>query len=370
MACQLKTLLVLLFFLLISNLQHCVNGIPQVPCLFIFGDSLSDNGNNNNLVTRAKANYQPYGIDFPEGPTGRFTNGRNIGDIIAELLGFENYIPPFASAPEGFEILKGVNYASGSAGIRNESGQHLVILSPELQGNRISLDRQLQNHQYTVSHIIEMLGGNQRATMYLSKCMYSITIGSNDYLSNYFLPMFYPTSQQYTPEQYAKLLIQQLTQQTLYRYGARKVVLYGLGQLGSIPIVLSLCGIISSSCEDSFNKVVQLFNDRLLSLVADLNKNLWQAKFIFINTTSMDLEYTSSTFQGSMVKNASCCELLGFGQFQCSPSGYVCHNRSQYMFWDAVHPTEAAYEFYGGRAYRAQSPTDAYPFDISYLAKL
>ncbi|KAK4564890.1 hypothetical protein RGQ29_006800 [Quercus rubra] len=362
MACQLKTLLMLLVFLLISNLQHCVNGRPQVPCLFIFGDSLSDNGNNNNLVTMAKVNYQPYGIDFPAGPTGRFTNGRNIGDIIAELLGFENYIPAFATAPKGFEILRGVNYASGSAGIRNESGQHL--------GNRISLDRQLQNHQYTVSHIIEMLGGYHRATIYLSKCMYSITIGSNDYLSNYFLPMFYPTSQQYTPEQYAKLLIQQLTQQlmTLYRYGARKVVLYGLGQLGSIPAVLSLCGIISSSCEDSLNKVVQLFNDRLISLVADLNKNLWKAKFILVNTTSM--EYASSTFQGSTVTNASCCELLGFGQFQCSPSGYVCHNRSQYMFWDAVHPTEAAYEFYMGRAYRAQSPTDAYPFDISYLAKL
>ncbi|KAF3950572.1 hypothetical protein ACB098_07G021500 [Castanea mollissima] len=361
MACQLKTLLMLLVFLLISNLQHCVNGRPQVPCLFIFGDSLSDNGNNNNLVTMARANYQPYGIDFPEGPTGRFTNGRNIGDIIAELLGFENYIPPFATA-EGFEILKGVNYASGSAGIRNESGQHL--------GNRISLDRQLQNHQYTVSHIIEMLGGNHKATIYLSKCIYSITIGSNDYLSNYFLPMFYPTSLQYTPEQYAKLLIQQLTQQvmTLYRYGARKVVLYGLGQLGSIPAVLSLCGIISASCEESFNKVAQLFNDRLISLVADLNKNLWKAKFIFINTTGM--EYASSTFQGSMVTNASCCELLGFGQFQCSPLGHVCHNRSQYMFWDAVHPTEAAYRFYGGRAYRAQSPTDAYPFDISYLAKL
>ncbi|KAM3693957.1 hypothetical protein ACB098_07G021500 [Castanea mollissima] len=279
MACQLKTLLMLLVFLLISNLQHCVNGRPQVPCLFIFGDSLSDNGNNNNLVTMARANYQPYGIDFPEGPTGRFTNGRNIGDIIAELLGFENYIPPFATA-EGFEILKGVNYASGSAGIRNESGQHL----------------------------------------------------------------------------------------TLYRYGARKVVLYGLGQLGSIPAVLSLCGIISASCEESFNKVAQLFNDRLISLVADLNKNLWKAKFIFINTTGM--EYASSTFQGSMVTNASCCELLGFGQFQCSPLGHVCHNRSQYMFWDAVHPTEAAYRFYGGRAYRAQSPTDAYPFDISYLAKL
>ena len=55
---------------------------PQVPCYFIFGDSLVDNGNNNDLVTMAKANYPPYGIDFPQGVTGRFTNGRTIADII------------------------------------------------------------------------------------------------------------------------------------------------------------------------------------------------------------------------------------------------------------------------------------------------
>ena len=59
-----------------------------MPCFFIFGDSLSDNGNNNNLVTKAKANYQPYGIDFPGGPTGRFTNGRNLVDIIGQYLPF------------------------------------------------------------------------------------------------------------------------------------------------------------------------------------------------------------------------------------------------------------------------------------------
>ena len=69
MACQMKKkLLLLLLVLLVSNLQHCVNGTQQVPCFFIFGDSLSDNGNNNNLVTKAKANYQPYGIDFPGDP--------------------------------------------------------------------------------------------------------------------------------------------------------------------------------------------------------------------------------------------------------------------------------------------------------------
>ena len=44
----------------------------------------------------------------------------------AKLLGFENFIPPFATA-RGRDILKGVNYGSGGAGIRDETGQMLVI---------------------------------------------------------------------------------------------------------------------------------------------------------------------------------------------------------------------------------------------------
>lgn len=55
---------------------------PQAPCYFVFGDSVFDNGNNNALNTIAKVNYLPYGIDFPQGPTGRFSNGRNIPDVI------------------------------------------------------------------------------------------------------------------------------------------------------------------------------------------------------------------------------------------------------------------------------------------------
>ena len=55
---------------------------PQVPALFIFGDSLVDNGNNNAILTLARANYRPYGIDFPQGTTGRFTNGRTYVDVL------------------------------------------------------------------------------------------------------------------------------------------------------------------------------------------------------------------------------------------------------------------------------------------------
>lgn len=56
---------------------------------FIFGDSLVDAGNNNYISTLSKANIPPNGIDFkPSGgnPTGRYTNGRTIGDIIGNIL--------------------------------------------------------------------------------------------------------------------------------------------------------------------------------------------------------------------------------------------------------------------------------------------
>lgn len=55
---------------------------PQVPCMFIFGDSLEDNGNNNGLFNLARANYMPYGVDFASRVTGRFTNGRTTVDIL------------------------------------------------------------------------------------------------------------------------------------------------------------------------------------------------------------------------------------------------------------------------------------------------
>lgn len=56
------------------------------PAVFIFGDSLSDPGNNNYIRTLSRANNPPNGIDFPGGyPTGRYSNGRTTVDIIGKL---------------------------------------------------------------------------------------------------------------------------------------------------------------------------------------------------------------------------------------------------------------------------------------------
>lgn len=92
--------------------------------MFVFGSSLVDNGNNNFLQNSlAKADYYPYGIDFPFGPTGRFTNGKNVIDLLCELLKLPSYIPPFADpSTKGSKILHGVNFASGGSGILDNTG--------------------------------------------------------------------------------------------------------------------------------------------------------------------------------------------------------------------------------------------------------
>lgn len=78
-----------LYLSLICFVSHVALAVPdQVPCYFAFGDSLADPGNNNNLQTAAKANYQPYGVDFPGGanPSGRFTNGRTYVDFLGLMI--------------------------------------------------------------------------------------------------------------------------------------------------------------------------------------------------------------------------------------------------------------------------------------------
>lgn len=58
------------------------------PALYVFGDSAVDPGNNNNIVKYAVSNFPPYGVDFPNGPTGRPTNGYNYADYFGKLQSF------------------------------------------------------------------------------------------------------------------------------------------------------------------------------------------------------------------------------------------------------------------------------------------
>ncbi|MFS8006607.1 putative triacylglycerol lipase [Helianthus anomalus] len=59
----------------------------SVSAVFVFGDSFVDQGNNNYINTLGKGNFLPYGKDFQGGkPTGRFSNGKTLPDLLGTFL--------------------------------------------------------------------------------------------------------------------------------------------------------------------------------------------------------------------------------------------------------------------------------------------
>ncbi|KAL6838564.1 hypothetical protein ACP4OV_031620 [Aristida adscensionis] len=339
-------------------------GRPQVPCYFVFGDSLVDSGNNNVIVSIARADYPPYGIDFAGGPTGRFSNGLTTVDVLAKLLGFDDLIPPFAGASSQ-QLLTGVNFASAAAGIREETGQQL--------GGRISFSGQIQNYQSAVQQLVSILGDEDSAAAHLSKCIFTVGMGSNDYLNNYFMPAFYNTGSRYTPEQYADVLVAQYSRllQVLYSYGARKVALIGVGQVGCSPNELAQQSANGVTCVERINSAIRIFNQRLVGLVDQFN-TLPGAHFTYINIYGIfdDILKTPGA-HGLKVTNRGCCGVgRNNGQVTCLPFQTPCANRHEYLFWDAFHPTEAANVLVGQRTYSARLPSDVHPVDIRTLARL
>jgi len=68
----------------LANASHSRK--KNVPAFYVFGDSTVDAGNNNNLNTLAKVNVYPYGIDFNNCSTGRFSNGKTFADIVGKIF--------------------------------------------------------------------------------------------------------------------------------------------------------------------------------------------------------------------------------------------------------------------------------------------
>ncbi|KNA25457.1 hypothetical protein SOVF_005720 [Spinacia oleracea] len=306
---------------------------------FVFGDSLVDVGNNNYIVSLSKANYVPNGIDFGR-PTGRYTNGRTIVDIIGQQLGLGDYSPPYlAPSTRGSMILQGVNYASGGGGILNQTGSLFV--------GRLNLDAQLDNFANTKQDIIYSIG--EAATQkLLSNALFSVAMGSNDFINNYLTPLFSKLEQQMvSPQAFIDAMISkyrlQLTR--LYNMGARRIVVVNVGPIGCIPYERDLNPTAGNDCVAFPNQLAQLFNLQLKSLVTELSNNLEGSKFVYGDAyhivNDILVNYQSYGFENA---NYACCYASGRfgGLIPCGPTSKVCNDRSKYVFWDPYHPSDAA----------------------------
>ncbi|KAI3943140.1 hypothetical protein MKW92_000751 [Papaver armeniacum] len=311
------------------------------PALYLFGGSSLDAGNNNFLQTRAKANFPPYGSDFPDGATGRYTNGATTGDFIAAMLGLP-YPPAYWSLSESQRqnIITGMNYASGSSGILPESGTAL--------GDNLSLDEQISFFQSTVKNDLPHIFRTPEVlSLYLSKSIFIITSGPNDYLNNYLQPKFYNRSKANPPQQFANLLLDTLGQQltTIYNYGGRKFVVYGIGALGCLPIVLANVNPKPTTpCAENVNNLVKIFNNGLAAKLQQLTTSLEGSTFVLADTyTDSYAQFQDPVKYGFSEGRTPCC---GVGVGTCLPGQEPCMDRNNHLYFDGVHPVERVnYQF-------------------------
>ncbi|KAF8062120.1 hypothetical protein N665_1204s0009 [Sinapis alba] len=341
-----------------------VTGQARVPAMFVLGDSLVDVGNNNFLASIARANYLPYGIDLNFRPTGRFSNGMNFIDLLAQLLGISSP-PPFADpTTSGSRILGGVNYASAAAGILDESGQNY--------GDRFSMNRQVLNLGTTLSQLRTMMSP-QNLTDYLARSLVILVFGSNDYINNYLMPNLYSSSLRYRPPEFANLLLSQYGRQllTLYGLGLRKMYITGVAPLGCIPNQRARGVGPPERCVDTVNQILGTFNQGIRSIVDQLNQRLPGAIYVYGNTYGAfgDMLNNPAAYGLSVVDRACCGIGRNQGQITCLPFQNPCPNRSQYLFWDAFHPTQSALSVLVRRAFYGP-PNDAYPVNIQQMTLL
>ncbi|KAL8547228.1 hypothetical protein ACS0TY_006807 [Phlomoides rotata] len=324
--------------ILIVILLH-VHGYNCKVVQFIFGDSLSDVGNNNYLAkSLARASLPWYGIDFGNGlPNGRFSNGRTVADIIGDKMGLPR--PPAFLDPslnEDIILENGVNYASGGGGILNETGSYFV--------QRFGLYKQIELFEGTQDLIIAKIGKTE-AQKFFQEARYVVALGSNDFINNYLMPV-YADSWSYSDTTFVQYLMTTLKSQLklLHELGARKVMVFGLGPMGCIPLQRVLSTSAAGACQDRTNTLALSFNQETSKVVTQLSTALPNATIRFGDAYDVvnDLITTPSKY-GFNNSDSPCCS---FGKIRpaltCVPASILCKDRSKYVFWDEYHPSDAA----------------------------
>lgn len=116
--------------------------------------------------------------------------------------------------------------------------------------------------------------GKEKANEILREALYVISIGTNDFLENYYL---LPHRRlQFTVKEYEKFLVGIAEEfvKEIYELGARKVCLTALPPMGCLPLERTTNLASGGKCIDKYNDVAMDFNRMLEGLVRNLNQEL------------------------------------------------------------------------------------------------
>ncbi|NEO55224.1 MAG: SGNH/GDSL hydrolase family protein [Okeania sp. SIO3B5] len=280
--------------------------------MFIFGDSLSDTGNAFSL----RGGVSPgNSLSFED----RFSNGP--GSIWVEFLASSLDLNPTAFFTNFSVSPDGANYAIGGS----------VSGDKNINGNPRGLQQQLE------SFISPLLATDSSAN---SEALYTIWIGANDYSD---------------PLSNTDIVVNNISNAiaSLYNVGARNFLIPNLPSLGITPLATL------RNTSDILNELTDEHNQKLEDAIAQLNQSLVGAKIILLDVNSLvdDRIENSSQFGFTNVTDSWSDTVLAF-----CPDAFFAEDGSvescdidvpdpdEYLFWDLIHPTEAANQFIANEA--------------------
>ncbi|XP_042387177.1 GDSL esterase/lipase At1g71691-like [Zingiber officinale] len=344
---------IFLFLSLISFLANLSTAAAATSrAVFVFGDSTVDVGNNNFLPSDApKANFHPYGVDFPGRiPTGRFGNGFLGVDFVAHAAGIHRSPPPFLSLRNGDHGRRGVNFASAGSGVLDTTGTDVVTMTQQIKDFS------------TFAGNLRASKGDRSAAFFLRKSLFYVSVGSNDLFA--FSTVLIPGNSTQKDEIVAAVLGQFAGQlRSIYQLGARKFAVPGTGQLGCIPGVRSR--VPGGACNPELNDLSLRYKTATRALLDQLAVELKGFRFSFSDFFEIGSQIQSDPQKYGFTELAvPCCGLDAEGR--CTPNSTYCSHRNQYFFWDAVHPSQAVYRL-GARLSFYGPCQFAYPVNIHSL---
>ncbi|KAJ9551423.1 hypothetical protein OSB04_015468 [Centaurea solstitialis] len=309
----------------------------KVSSIIVFGDSSVDAGNNNYVATILKSNFEPYGRDFNGShPTGRFCNGRIATDFISEALGIRSIVPAYLDPQYGMvDFVRGVSFASAGTGYDNLTSAVLSV---------IPLSKELDYFKEYHAKMRDYLGALE-AEKVLRDALYVISLGTNDFLENYYT---LPTrSTVYSIQEYQDFLqgIAKTFIIDLYSLGARKISLAGLPPMGCLPLERTPNYFPGSNCTHEYNVVAKQFNVKLQQLVTSLNKRIHDIQLVYSDVYKILSDIIKNPrFFGFEDGHVPCCT---GGKYEISYlcnrfSSSTCKAANKYVFWDSFHPSEKA----------------------------
>uniref|UniRef100_A0ACD5ZYU2 Uncharacterized protein n=1 Tax=Avena sativa TaxID=4498 RepID=A0ACD5ZYU2_AVESA len=330
--------------LFVNLLLPCVHGAAaaaatgktKISSVFVFGDSIVDPGNNNNRLTEAKADFPPYGQDFPGGKaTGRFSNGRVPGDMLASGLGIKELLPPYIGVDLQLnDLLTGVVFASGGSGY-----DPLTSIPATATSSTGQLELFLDYKER-----LKALVGEEETARVISEGVYFTVMGANDLANNYFtIPL---RRHQYDLPSYVKFLVSSAVNFTmkLNEMGAKRIGFIGIPPIGCCPSQRELG---SRECEPMRNQAAQLFNSEIMKEIHRLNaqQSIPGSKFAYLDIYYNLLDLIQRPgFYGFKEVAEGCCGSTVLNAAIFIKYHPACPNVNDYIFWDSFHPTEKAYK--------------------------